>query len=133
MTKTNKILIAVLVLGALQAWVVPELLTTVALGLPLGARAGIAFAVLVPLGAAMGLPFPVGIRLLRPDAASLVPWAWAVNGWMSVVATLGTVLIARTVSYPAAFTAALLAYLLAFTLAPHLGSAKGLAVPHTGA
>lgn len=122
------VLVAVLVLGAIQAWIVPELLHATALGLPLGARAAITFAVLAPLGLVMGMPFPLGIRSLRPDASPIVPWAWAMNGWMSVVATLGTVLVARALSYPAAFAVALVAYAGALALAPRLERAGNRAI-----
>jgi hypothetical protein len=56
------------------------------------------------------MPFPLALRLLKPEAAGLVPWAWALNGWMSVVASIGTVFVSRLVGYDAAFAVALAAY-----------------------
>ncbi len=47
----------------------------------------------------------------------MVPWAWAVNGWMSVVASLGTILVSRLAGYHQAFGVALLAYLIALLVA----------------
>ena len=91
-----------------------------ALGLPLAVRSAIVFAVLAPLGFVMGLPFPLAMRILRPEATALVPWAWATNGWMSVVASLGTVILSRLFGYDVAFGAALLAYVLAFGFARSL-------------
>jgi hypothetical protein len=62
------------------------------LALPLAARVAVAFAVMLPL-AAMGMLFPLGLRHLGRVHAELLPWAWAINGCASVVATsLATVL-----------------------------------------
>lgn len=43
---------------------------------------------LVPLGISMGLPFPFGLEWLESSRRSLIPWAWAVNGFASVVASV---------------------------------------------
>lgn len=114
------VLAGVVVLGLLQAFVVPGMLYAWAFGLPIGWRTLLVFAVLAPLGLLMGMPFPLALRILRPEAAGLVPWAWALNGWMSVVASLGTVLVSRLVGYRAAFVVAIAAYVLAMVLAPAL-------------
>ena len=116
----RRVLAAVLGLGALQALVVPELLHTFALGLPLGVRALITFAVLAPLGFVMGMPFPLALRLLPEGAGGIVPWAWALNGWTSVVAGLATVMISRAYGYSTAFLVALGAYALSLLLAGQL-------------
>ena len=107
------VLVGVLVLGAIQAWIVPELLHAHALAWPPGARMATVGLVLAPLGLLMGTPFPLAMRLLPNDAGGIVPWAWALNGWMSVVAGLATVLLSRIQGYDVAFTVALSAYVLA--------------------
>lgn len=106
-------LIAIVLFGAVQAYLMPPLLYSLAQGLPIAVRMGIVLVVLAPLGFIMGTPFPLGLRLLRPEAAALVPWMWALNGWMSVVASIGTVVFSRLLGYDAAFAVALLAYALA--------------------
>jgi len=58
------------------------------LGLPLLARVGVAVAGLAPLGVLMGVPFPHSLALLEKRAPGLVPWAWGVNGALSVVASI---------------------------------------------
>jgi len=113
-------LMAVLVLGTLQAWVIPDLLHTYAFGLPLLVRSILTFLVLAPLGFFMGMPFPLALRILHPSAAGIVPWAWALNGWMSVVASLATVLVSRAWGYSFAFSIALVAYAIALILAGQL-------------
>ena len=58
----------------------------------------------------MGMPFPLALRILREEAAVMVPWAWAFNGYTSVVASLGTMVVSRIWGYQAAFGLALAAY-----------------------
>jgi len=114
------VLVTVLVLGAVQALAVPPLLHAVALGWPLAVRVGITFLVLFPLGFVMGMPFPLAMSQLDERAGGMVPWAWALNGWMSVVASLVTVVLSRVAGYSAAFGVALGAYALALVLAGFL-------------
>lgn len=116
----RKVLAAVLVMGALQAFVVPPVLHAVALGWPLPLRIAITFTVLFPLGFVMGMPFPLAMAQLDERAGGLVPWAWALNGWMSVAASLVTVVLSRVAGYSTAFAVALGAYVLAFALAGYL-------------
>ncbi len=113
-------LAAVVLLGAAQAWLVAPALQALAFGLPLIARSILVFVVLAPLGFVMGLPFPLGMRALRPEVAPLVPWAWALNGYLSVVASLVTMLVTRVYGFTVAFAIALAVYLLAAALAPGL-------------
>jgi len=118
--KLLAVLGCVIALGAIQAWVVPGLLYAYALGLPVGVRVFLTGLALAPLGLVMGMPFPLALRVLRPEAAGMVPWAWAFNGWMSVVASLATVFISRLYGYDQAFGIALLAYVCALVLTPTL-------------
>lgn len=109
----RNVLVGIVLFGAVQAYLAPPLLYSLAQGFPIAVRMIIVFVVLAPLGFIMGMPFPLGLRLLRPESAALVPWMWALNGWMSVVASIGTVVISRLIGYDAAFAVALLAYGLA--------------------
>jgi hypothetical protein len=121
LTKRLHIVLAVVLgLGALQAWVVPPLLHGLALGLPIGVRLVITFLCLAPLGFAMGMPFPLAMRIIPERAAGIVPWAWALNGLMSVSASLGTVIISRLWGYSQAFAVALVFYGIAMLLAGRL-------------
>ncbi len=61
---------------------------------PLVVRAIVALIILAPLAFLMGLPFPLGLRWLARDRAEWVAWAWAANGFASVVATPLAALIA---------------------------------------
>ncbi|GEM_PF-1681128 len=110
------ILATIVVLASVQAWIIPDLLKTYALGYTPTIRIFITIAVLAPLGFAMGFPFPVGLRILPDRASAAIPWAWALNGWMSVVSSIATVLISRNFGYGHASAVAIAAYSLALLI-----------------
>lgn len=116
------LLAAVLGLGLIQAWGVPAVVHPLAQSWPIAVRVGLTGGLLLPLGFVMGTAFPLGIRALPPAAAPIIPWAWAINGWMSVIASLGTVLIARVFGYSVALAVALGAYAVAMGVAGRLGA-----------
>jgi hypothetical protein len=93
-----------------------EPLTRVALGWPWELRAGTALAVVAALGVPMGIPFAAAVLRLqrRPE---VVPWAWGVNGYASVVASVGSALVALQWGFEAVMGAGALAYLAAGVLA----------------
>jgi hypothetical protein len=118
----RRTLLATIALGAFQAFVLTPLLYEYALELPLAARMAVTGLMLAPLAFAMGTAFPLAVRLLPARAAPILPWAWAINGWMSVVGSLSTVLIARLWGYTPAFAVALVAYAVAAALGPRLAA-----------
>jgi hypothetical protein len=93
-------------------------LSEVALGWSLPARALAVILCLVPLAVLMGLPFPFGLGWLEQHYPAMVPWAWAVNGCASVIASV---------------LAAILALSYGFTTVLYLGAAAygGAAGLHT--
>lgn len=118
--RLRKVLAGVLVLGLVCGVVAPPALAAAALGAPLAVRAALTFAVLFPLGFVMGAPFPLSLRAVGAGAAPAIPWAWAINGWMSVMASLMTVVIARLYGYTFAYGVALATYAIALVLAGSL-------------
>ncbi len=63
------------------------------MGLADGVKIGLAALLIAPLAFAMGMPFPLGLAGVAARTPGLTPWAWAVNGFASVVAAvLATVL-----------------------------------------
>ncbi len=83
------------------------------MGLPLAARMGIAFAVAALPAFFMGMPFPLGLARLTREAPGWTPWAWAVNGFASVVSPLLAALVAIHFGYRAVMLAAAGLYLVA--------------------
>jgi hypothetical protein len=65
---------------------------------------------LAPLGFLMGIPFPSGLAWLRERAPGLIPWAWAINGCMSVLAAVLATIIALSVGFSWVLVVAALAY-----------------------
>jgi spermidine synthase len=70
----------------------PILRHTISLSLP--ARMLITCIVIAPPATIMGMLFPLGIRHLATHNSDAVPWAWGINGCMSVIAAPLATLIA---------------------------------------
>jgi spermidine synthase len=60
----------------------------------LAVRAALALVAIAPAAVLMGMPFPVGLRRLAGDHPVDRAWAWAANGFASVVATPLAMLVA---------------------------------------
>ncbi|MCF7855323.1 MAG: hypothetical protein K9N51_11040 [Candidatus Pacebacteria bacterium] len=75
-------------LAALDPWL------TISQTAALPLRMVIALVTIAPLGFAMGHMFPLGLSAVSSRQAALVPWAWAVNGCASVLATISIPLYA---------------------------------------
>jgi spermidine synthase len=88
-----------------------SLLSGPLLGLPFWARATITGLGLAPLGVAMGMPFPRLLGALQEREPALVPWAWGVNGALSVVASVLAALMALSWGFRAVLLAGAVAYL----------------------
>jgi MFS family permease len=72
------------------------------------------FFILLPLGLLMGIPFPAGLKILGESYEPLIPWAWAINGCLSVLAPLLAIMLAMVVGFRSVLWAGAGAYLLAF-------------------
>ena len=68
----------------------------------------------------MGIPFPTGLQFVSDRHGTLVPWAWAVNGCTSVVATVGAAVLAMSVGFSRVAVVAVACYALAGLLALRL-------------
>jgi len=88
-----------------------SLLSGPLLGLPFWARAAVTGLGLAPLGVAMGMPFPRLLEALQEREPALVPWAWGVNGALSVVASILAALMALSWGFRAVLIAGAVAYL----------------------
>ena len=80
---------------------------------PLPLRIGFAVLLLALPGVMMGMPFPTGMRVLQQRAPALVPWAWAVNGYASVLGTVGSVILAMTLGFKITLAIAAALYIVA--------------------
>jgi spermidine synthase len=97
--------IIVIVVTPLVAWAIPFARAT---------RMAIAVATLVPLGIALGLPMPTGLRMLAARAPQMIPWAWGINGALSVVGATLAIFIAMNWGFNTTLLAASATYLIGF-------------------
>jgi len=87
----------------------------------LSARAALSIALLAPLGLCMGMPFPLGVRLVEAVNRPLVPWAWAVNGFASVLGSILAVMLAQSYGFAVVMGIAVAVYLLGLLAVSNLG------------
>ncbi|HSH83177.1 MAG TPA: hypothetical protein VLA19_31985, partial [Herpetosiphonaceae bacterium] len=102
-------LAALVLLVGLYPVVLPPF-STLALRLPEWQRIALSVLVLAPVGYLMGLPFAGGVRVLERHDRSLIPWAWAINGSVSVVSAVLAVMLALSWGFTAVLWLGMLAY-----------------------
>jgi hypothetical protein len=85
--------VAAAVVGVLWGSALPSIIH-VAIAWPLPVRLLTAVALMLPAGMLMGVPLPAGVRLLSGTHPQLIPWAWGINGALSVVGATLAVFIA---------------------------------------
>jgi len=92
-----------------------RLLAMFVVGLVLfAARVAAAVVMLAPLGVALGMPFPLGIRVVSARAPELVPWAWAINGFLSVFSSIFCIVLAMSIGFTRVLLVAALVYACGF-------------------
>jgi hypothetical protein len=101
--------------GVVAVLLVPPVVNH-AVGWPIAARLALSAALLLPAGVLMGIPLPSGMRLLAGPQAALVPWAWGINGALSVLGSGLAVLVAMTFGFSATILAGASLYALAAVL-----------------
>ncbi|MCA8953348.1 MAG: hypothetical protein KDE27_27800 [Planctomycetes bacterium] len=121
--------------GSVLAWVVPlailgwmiflalqsEAFVQQAIALPLLQRALIVAALVAPAGLALGMPFAYGISVVERINPSFVPWAWAVNGTLTVIGSIFTVILSMVFGFAVVLVASAAIYLLAFAAIQKVG------------
>lgn len=104
--------VAVAGLAATAAFALPRLVPAF-LSLELGARVALAVAVILPFGLVMGMPFPRGLLQTGQGSLPPPPFYWGLNGIMSVIGSVATVVIALVFGFQAAMLTGSSCYLLA--------------------
>ncbi|MBW6477935.1 MAG: hypothetical protein K0B37_00780 [Bacteroidales bacterium] len=89
---------------------------TLTIDFPLFIKVFIAFFMLSIPSFFMGMPFPSGIRVLNQSNEQHIPWAWGINGCLSVIATSLATLIAVESGFRVVMFLATGLYLLAFAV-----------------
>lgn len=81
--------------------------------LPDAAKIAISVTLIAPLAVCMGTPFPTGMTQLARMAKDSIPWAWAINGFASVVGAVLATLLAIHMGFAVVILSAILIYGLA--------------------
>ena len=63
----------------------------------------------------MGVMLPLGVSLVGKKDEAIVPWAWGINGGMSVIGTVGATIIAINAGFTATFLVGAVLYVAAGT------------------
>jgi hypothetical protein len=79
-------------------------------------RVALTVVLIAPAGVLMGMPLPAGIRLLSADGGTLVPWAWGMNGALSVIGATLAVFIAMNWGFSVTLMTGAAVYLAAAVL-----------------
>lgn len=103
-------LTGIIVVALVGILVLPPLITAV-IQTPRFVRIVLAVVILAPAGALMGIPLPSGVRLLSARQPSLVPWAWGMNGALSVMGATLAVFIAMNWGFSVTLATGAAAYL----------------------
>jgi hypothetical protein len=85
------------------------------IGLDLGARIAATLVVVSPIGFCMGIPLASGMRLVR-EHRDLVLWGWAINGALSVLASVAAIYLAIHQGIARTFALGCAGYVLAGVL-----------------
>ncbi len=87
-----------------------QVIPVMAGGLPTIAHSAVALLAIAPLAYLMGFPMPLALQRLEAAAPAAIPWAWAVNGFASVLAAPLAIATGMTIGYTAAALAAIALY-----------------------
>ena len=81
-------------------------------GLSIGLKLGISLIIIAVPSLLMGMPFPMGLRLLSGIEEKNIPWAWGINGCMSVISAALATLLAVEIGFTVVMILAALAYIV---------------------
>lgn len=83
---------------------------------PMEIKILISIFIIGPLAFLMGMPFPSGLGFLSKKNNSLIPWAWGVNGCLSVISTALATIVAVEFGFTVVMLAGALAYLISLLI-----------------
>ncbi|MEX2410819.1 MAG: hypothetical protein WD607_05500 [Candidatus Paceibacterota bacterium] len=99
--------VAILVAGVIAIFLYPVILESL-LGKDRYIRAFITFLLILPLGFVLGIPFPTSIHILKEHQLDkYIPWMYGVNGAMTILGSVMTVVVSMLYGFTLAFMAGL--------------------------
>ena len=116
--------LAIIVIG-IAALIIFELTLTprifyLILGVPLILRVVCSVGLIAPLGILMGMPFPLGISLVHRTSSELIPWAWGINGYATVIGSPLCLILAINVGFKSVLLLASVIYILGMVVISRL-------------
>jgi spermidine synthase len=81
-------------------------------------RIVVSLLMLAPLGTLLGMPFPTGIKAVSTESNSFIPWAWGVNGFFTVIGSVGALILGMALGFKIVILLAALSYLFALLIVP---------------
>jgi hypothetical protein len=108
----QSVLVAIVMVSCAYVYFLPHVIAK-ALVLPIAAKIALTTMLLAPIGLLLGMAYPLGITLLRGFSVALIPWAWSLNGALSVVASVLAIFVGSRLGFGAAFLTGAAAYALA--------------------
>ena len=105
----QKILLMIAVLLVFYSFFLSTFLQNIT-GLPVGLKLAVSLLIIAVPSVLMGMPFPMGLRLLSAIEEKNIPWAWGINGCMSVISAALAILLAVETGFTLVMILAGLAY-----------------------
>ncbi|MEE9146500.1 MAG: SAM-dependent methyltransferase, partial [Candidatus Tectomicrobia bacterium] len=105
--------VAGIVIIALLYLVFLEPLFQLCLSFPAVVKIGLTLALIAPLAFCMGMPFPLGLARVARQMPGMIPWAWGVNGYASVLSAILATILAIHYGFTIVVGLALGLYMLA--------------------
>jgi hypothetical protein len=84
------------------------------LGYSLGWRIVAVTLLIAPIGMALGVPFPTGMRVVEANCPQLLPWCWAINGFLSVFSSVFCIVASMVVGFTVVLLAVAVIYAVGF-------------------
>jgi hypothetical protein len=109
----QKILLMIAGLVLFYSFFLPTFLQNIT-GLSIGLKLGISLIIIAVPSLLMGMPFPMGLRLMSGIEEKNIPWAWGINGCMSVISAALVTLLAVEAGFTIVMILAALAYAVCF-------------------
>ena len=108
------LLAALFVIILLLQFALPPLVDSF-MGTPISARVALAVAVIAPVGVVLGCFMPMGLQAvsgLTSHARQYIAWAWAVNGFFSVITSILSTILAMTFGFRVVLALAFAVYMV---------------------
>ena len=86
--------------------------------MPVAVKRSTVVALILPLGLALGIPFPTGMRIVSQNSPQLLPWCWAINGFLSVFSSLLCIVLSMSIGFTAVLLIAAAIYAVGFSTMP---------------